>query len=265
MDCQQVEREETIEAYLTNRLSPEAQQEFEEHFFQCSQCFDQVQTVRATQAELAASQKTIRAEAPAQPAKLRWGWAAALAAAAVILMVVWVRLPTPESQTPQAVVAPPVKRAPPMPGTLSLAEMARVDPPAYTPTVLRGPADEAARKFRDAMQHYTRGDCQAAIPGLRASAKLNPKAADASFFLAICYLLMDQTDSAIASLQKTIALGDTAYLEEAHFYLAKAFLGKGDLDSAQAEFQETVRLQGEHENKARELLQQVEALRGRNR
>ena len=133
-------------------------------------------------------------------------------------------------------------------------------PPEYRPPVLRGAEDDATQRFLAAMRHYVRGDYEAAIPGLRAASKLNPQASDISFFLGICYLLTDQTDAAIKHLGKTAALGGSPYLEETHFYLAKCSLSKGDLRAARNELEKTIRLHGECEGEARELLQQVERL-----
>jgi len=148
----------------------------------------------------------------------------------------------------------------PGPAGPSLAELARFDPPTYTPAVLRGPQDEATRKFRVAMKHYQQGDYARAISGLREAAKLNPKDAGALFFLGVSYLLSGQTNEGIAALQQAVALGDTPYLEEAHYYVAKAFLRKGDLAAARRELEEVVRLEGDLEDEARRLLQQLAAL-----
>jgi tetratricopeptide (TPR) repeat protein len=139
--------------------------------------------------------------------------------------------------------------------------LARVEPPPYVPVTLRGGVDEATERFQTAMKQYGKGNYAGAIPGLRAAAELNPKAANSRFFLAICLLLTGQTDSAIAGLQQVLALGDTPYLEEAHFYLAKAYLGKGSLTAAHDELERTIRLQGRLESEARQLLKQVNALK----
>ena len=99
-----------------------------------------------------------------------------------------------------------------------------------------------------------------AITGLREAAKLNPKDAGALFFLGVTLLLSGQTDDGIAALQRSVALGDTPYLEESHYYLAKAFLHKNDVAAAEAELQKTIQLKGDLENKAQELLQAIQAL-----
>jgi len=76
-------------------------------------------------------------------------------------------------------------------------------------------------------------------------------------------LLTGEPEAAIAQLRRTIALGESPYLEEARFYLAKAYLRRGELQAAESELRKTVELRGDREKEARELLQNVEAIRKR--
>jgi len=161
-----------------------------------------------------------------------------------------------EKQTP----AEPERPKPAPPTAPSVAELVRVTPPRYVPVTLRGPTDEAAKRFREAMQHYAKGKYGAAILGLRAAAELDPRAPNVQFFLGICYLLTGQIDTAIAELKKTVALGDSPYLEEAHFYLAKAFLRQGNVVAARNELKKTIELRGELESEAQKLLGQLQML-----
>jgi tetratricopeptide (TPR) repeat protein len=196
------------------------------------------------------------------PNPTAWRWTAAMVTAAVVILAaLGIRWGMRLGLSPPA---PPTETMQPGPAGPSLAELARFDPPTYTPAVLRGAQDEAMRKFRVAMKHYQQGDYTRAITGLRAAAKLNPKDAGALFFLGVSYLLSGKTDEGIAGLQQSVALGDTPYLEEAHYYLAKAFLHKNDLAAAEAELQKTVQLKGERESKAQELLQAIQALHRRS-
>jgi tetratricopeptide (TPR) repeat protein len=146
---------------------------------------------------------------------------------------------------------------------VALSVLARVEPPLYLPLTLRGPRDEAAERFEAAMQHYMERDYAGAIPGLTAAADLNPKAAHITFFLGICHLLADRPDAGIDWLQKTIALGDSPYLEEAHFYAAKARLRQGNIPAAQEELLRTIERRGQLEADARKLRAQVDALAAR--
>jgi tetratricopeptide (TPR) repeat protein len=144
--------------------------------------------------------------------------------------------------------------------TPSLVALARFEPPAYVPQTFRSVDSEATAQFRDAMRPYVAKDYRAAIRGLRTASELDPEAAHASFFLGICYLLTDQIDLGIRALQKTIALGDSPYLEEAHFYLAKALLLKNDAPGAQRELERTLQLHGEREDEARRVLNELNRL-----
>jgi tetratricopeptide (TPR) repeat protein len=142
---------------------------------------------------------------------------------------------------------------------VALTVLARVEPPPYIPLSLRGPRNEAAARFDTAMRRYAARDYAGAVSDLSAAARLSPTSAHVSFFLAICQLLTDQLDAAIAGLQATIALGESPYLEEAHFYLAKARLRQGDVRAAQTELKRTIELRGQLEADARRLLAHVEA------
>jgi TolA-binding protein len=140
---------------------------------------------------------------------------------------------------------------------VALSVLARVEPPVYIPLTLRGPRDEAAEKFDSAMRRYADGDFAGAMPGLASAAGLNPKAANAAFFLAVCQLLTDQPEDAVEGFQRTIALGESPYLEEAHFYLAKTRLRQGDVAAARQELERTIRRRGRLETDARTLLAQL--------
>ena len=58
-----------------------------------------------------------------------------------------------------------------------------------------------------------------AAAGLEEAAKLDPRSPEIGFFLGACHLLTDHNDAAISELRRTIALGETPFLEEARFYL----------------------------------------------
>jgi tetratricopeptide (TPR) repeat protein len=75
-----------------------------------------------------------------------------------------------------------------------------------------------------------------------------------------CYLLTGNEKEAIASLNKTVSLGETPYLEDARFYLAKAYLRSRDITAAQRELEKVVELEGDRGSEARQLLQQLAIL-----
>ena len=273
MTCEEIDQSEIIEHYLLGRLDEPARDEFEQHFFACERCFDRVQTLRALRSELKATAAALRAE-PSRPSGVwawKWAWAPALAMLAVtaIIASVFFRSGPPSEKTPpaagqsasgsttspQPVPSQPVSSAP------SLVALARFEPPAYVPQTFRSAESEATAQFREAMQQYVGKDYRAAIRGLRTASELDPEAPHAGFFLGICYLLTDQVEPGIAALRKTIALGDSPYLEEAHFYLAKALLLKNDVPGAERELERTLQLRGEREAEAQRLRDDLNKLR----
>jgi thioredoxin-like negative regulator of GroEL len=62
----------------------------------------------------------------------------------------------------------------------------------------------------------------------------------------------------LAALDRTVALGDTPFLEEARFALAKAHLRRGELEAAHDQLVEVVALDGDRLDEARTLLVRVE-------
>jgi len=291
MDCSLIVRDELAERYLLGELSPVQQEAYETHYFDCARCFGELRHLRAirdvlrTAPPLAPVPITKRARTP------WWGWAVGGALAASLVVVAVLRqsgVPEPIAATPRAVVtadpvlspgvdaaeAPAIARtveptaaaAPPAPAAPSasrrtevLARLARVDPPRYSPSVLRGATDEAATSFQAGMKAYVAGDYGAAMPSLRKAARLDPQRPDIAFFLAASELLAGNTADAIGEFERTIAMGDTPFLEDGHFYLAKAYLAQGAADQARAELTTLRSLQGERASEADELLAQLES------
>ena len=239
--------------YAASRLAEAELEAFERHLFECPICVDEVERAIEIRSALAPR----RSAAPPQ-----WPWFSALAAAAVLLAVgtgVWLRAPRPQAPNRPAAAADAVTPAP-LAGP-SLSQSAQIQAPAYRSRTLRGSEDQARSRFRAAMQAYQRAEYRAAIPGLEAAAQLDPEAPDIRFFLGICYLLTEQVDSAVDQFSKTVALGETPYLEAARFYLAKAYLKQGDVEKARLELQRVVGLEGDREEEARELIDQIRRLR----
>jgi tetratricopeptide (TPR) repeat protein len=230
VDCQQIEHDETIEAYLGGRLAADKRAAFEQHAFDCRSCFEKLQVLRAVQAEFWEQGSPAIAEAPSRrPPVLvrRWAFASAAALALVLIgAALWWKLG-----------GRPERRAGAGSTPSAWAALAKFEAPAFLPPALRAGADEAAEKFRIGMENYTEGRYKRAIRDLQAAGALNPQASYIHFFLGVCHLLTGKTDKGISSLEKTIALGDPAYADEARFYLAKAWLLKGDAARARIELE----------------------------
>jgi tetratricopeptide (TPR) repeat protein len=275
MDCTIVARDEILEGYLSNALTDEDRDAFEEHYFGCARCFDELQTLKAIRDELP---RTVAATE-----NRRWwmaGWPAAAALAAAVVLAVgaalWMRPAAPDApataaihppsqaQQPAATSPPAAPATAPVAAGPSIAQLARFEPPRYEPLTLRGTPDEATARFQRGMEHYRKGDYARAAEDLRVASTLDPDAAHSRFFLGIAHLLLKQDDAGIDRLQATIALGDSPYLEDAHFYLAKAFLRRQDSRAAETQLKKLIQLGGSRTNEARGLLAQIQKLNERS-
>ena len=264
MNCKEVQELDIAERYLLDRLTEPEREEFEKHYFECGSCFSQLQTGLTVQAELR-RQPPMPEEVRGASLRRTWVWAPAFATMVVLLSAgIW-WYSVQKSPSSQQASRSPTKANPEVSvqtDTLHNAgpsnqELARVEPPPYSAIVLRDAEDEGQGTFRNAMQYYLKGDYARAIPGVRTAVKAGPRIPRFNFYLGACYLLTGQTDSAIVSFRKTISLGDPAYSESAHFYLAKAYLSKNEVSGAKVELQTTIRLRGDHEAEAKDILRQL--------
>ena len=246
MDCVRITDELVMEKYLLGNLSESEREAFEQHFFECDECFARLEALQAAQQALAA-RPVSRAFQIEHPQRIRtWGWPVAAAALVVIglVAVLWWLMRPPFPRT--AALSP------------ALAELARIGPPSYEPVRLRGAQDEAQQRFRTAMEFYLTDDYASAIPGLEEAVDLDPNAPNISFYLGACYLLEGQTSEGIGSLQHTIDLGDTPYLEEALLLLAKARIRQRDSSGARATLERVESLEGDLRTEANTLIRRLE-------
>jgi tetratricopeptide (TPR) repeat protein len=282
MHCDQVSKDEIAEKYLLGQLSQADQEAYELHYFECSHCFDQLQTHRVLYSELKCSAVAIRRES-LQPRMIwHWKWATLAATAVLILGLGFFQVRHMHVGTPKTLVT----RNPRQPTAhidegnanasrhspettdnsagRSVVALATVEPAPYLPVVLRGDEDEATQQFQLAMRRYLKADYAGAIRELQVALKRDPEAADIRFYLGVSYLLGGKTDSAIEELRKAVDAGDSPYFESEHFYLAKAYIAKSNLVNSVDELRKTVALHGSHEAEARQLIEQIEFLRRSN-
>jgi len=242
LDCRDVQERELLEGYLVGSLDEHEQEALEAHLFECDDCFREAETLRGIQGRLAELQHDVPRIAMKPRATIRWWWWALGAAAVMTLSVaalIWWTAATAPRQV--AELSP------------ELAALVRVEPPFYEPIRLRGASDQAQLRFRTAMENYASGDYASAIPALEEAARLDPDATNISFFLAACYLLTGRTSDGIVTLDHTIALGDTPFLEEALLLSAKANILSGHLDVARQHLKAVIELNGDLEDEALEL------------
>jgi len=242
MICDRVKHDGVAEAYLLGTVDEETRDAFEIHLLDCAECLDELETLQALQLELAATRTEIEASTTSGRAPHGRTWVLWLAAAAVLAVAT------------ALLVGPLTAPDHPRVASAELERLADLQPAPYTPVRLRGVEEDSAERFRDAMENYQDGDFEAAAVGLRQAAELDPQAPKAGFYLGVSLLLTGDTGGAIESLGRTVALGDTLYLEWAHFYLAKAHLLAGDVEAARTELENTRDLHGDLETEAERLL-----------
>lgn len=289
MDCARVAQEDILEGYLLGKLSEEDRDAFEEHYFECAGCFDQLRTLQDLREELAHA----RTEPDLGARRVfQWAAVAAFGTAASISLALVVSLYHPPAAIggreeirafPQSEPTGSPSRETDGRAKATFEQLAQVEPPPYQLATLRGPSDEATRRFAVGMVQYRKANYTNAVHDLVAAKRLDPNGADISFFLGVSELMLGHLDVAIDSLQDTIALGDSPYLEDAHFYLAKAFLrlssrsglralgadGRGKVAArqglsdgqAEAELNQVIRLGGPRSEEAQRLLTEIDRLK----
>lgn len=243
MTCEEVERGELAERYVLGQLDERQEEAFEDHYFACAACLEQVRALQ--DARDALSVQEVRAPRRTWPRV-----AAVLATAAAVLLAVrvgqelWSPSDTPPpSSSPRADVVLP---APPA--------RARIVLPPYTPPRLRAVPREAQRAFQEAMVSYVAGNCTAALPGLQRAVSLDASLLQARFYLAACELHEARPNDAVVSLERVIAAGESPYLEDARFLLAHARIEQRDIEGARQELRRVIAMQGERRAEAQRLL-----------
>jgi hypothetical protein len=254
VNCEAAQSANLAERYVLGQLGEPDQSSFEEHYYVCGRCLEEVRLLQALQSAAAYNRPAARKPVPT------WAWTAI--AAALIAVAGLAAIPLLRHKPAQPA---PIATASPAPGAPSansaaLQLLARAEPPRYIPSKLRGASGPAADKFRAAMDHYSHGDYGAAAEALRPLAKPAPDAVAPLFYLGVCDLLTGNPAPAAEELRRVEALGDTPYLEPARFFLAKALLAKEDVASAATALELTIQLKGDRETEARQLLERVRAL-----
>jgi hypothetical protein len=245
MDCERADREDIAGRYLSGTLEAGLIEPWEEHYFACDVCADRLESLCAIVRPLRATDASIRAELSSSELSDKWFWAAAALAAMLVLGVATADLRTP----PHGVSTRDIGK---------LAELARVEPPAFTFPVMRGIPTQVELQFQDAMRSYPIRDYARTIADLRAVLEIQPEAVAPRFFLGACYLLTARAGEGIRELRNAAAK-DSAFVEEARFYLAKGYLMEGRKHDAVTVLGDLAAMQGELSEVARRLAREVAA------
>lgn len=114
------------------------------------------------------------------------------------------------------------------------------------------PPDDAS-----AFQWYDKGEYLRAIAGLRSAFTRNPNNHEASFYLGLCYLAVNQPDSAVLYLNKSYQ-GESALSEPAQWYLGLAYLKSGKTGMANKVFSEISNKTGGYRTRAESILEELQ-------
>ena len=244
MNCGQVQNGDIIERYLSAKLTGAERKQFESHYFECDECFAQLESTRA-------AGQVLRETGPVA-IRTRPQWVRpALAIAAALVMAVAVRQARrlgPSAQDAAGKTAPAAASSGP---PLLLAE---IQAPPYSPVVLRGGGDGAAQAFQDAMAGYSRSDWGGTEAALGRAIEKFPHSAEALYFRAICQLLSGDTAASLEGLNRTIERGSaTPFEEEARYYRAQAYLLDDRRAEARAELDRVMAMHGDYAAKAQAL------------
>ena len=288
MDCPLRSGHDLAEAYVAGTL-PEAEQDaYEQHFFSCSACLAQVQTLQ----ELADRLRQLPADVAVHRAPAP-GWTSApwlglaLAAGLVAAFGWWwqgglTRPPAPVIATapstapgpaPNPTANPSGPTVPPLPPETPtstapveapsrraiLAQLALIVPPRYVPLAVRGEAPPAGT-FDAAMAHYVAGRHREAAASLGALSQAMPADPGIAFFWGISELALGRPAAAREALTRAIAADVQPYADEAHFYLAKAYLAEDDVDQARRELRYAVEHAAGPDGEAQRLLAELDQL-----
>jgi len=260
MECTQITHLEFAERCLLGKLTPDERDAYERHYFECPNCFQELQHLLVIQEELKAHPlKATLSQKPGRIFGSWWAWPAFAGVAAALLAGV-ILFPSFEDIGP----APPSGQAEwggsDSARTGILAALARVDPPAYEAPVLRGMYDTASVAFQEGMKDYLAGNYASAADQLHEAAAADPSRPDISFYLGATELLSGRPDVALAEFERVIAMDGNAFTEEAHFYLGKALLRQDRLDDAKNQFAFVVSIGGPLQNEAKAVLEALAEL-----
>jgi hypothetical protein len=243
MDCTEIRQRGMADEYRAGRLSPEEIEAYEQHYFSCDHCFEDLRASDRVAELLKAEGEAILVPAGARGeaafglwwrrwALVRPAWAAGFA---VLLVVPAVFLLWSHGQE-----------------TIRLKSLVHAEPYPYAAAELRGePGDDS---FRRGMQEYLAGHYQQAVKPLATAAATNLSNADARFYLGVSLLLSSDPRGAASALSGavTIAPGNDVY----RWYFAQALLACGRTREANVQLSKLA-TSGEMATRATELLRKM--------
>jgi tetratricopeptide (TPR) repeat protein len=236
---------------------------FEEHYFECPVCLEQLESLQAVRVQLARNPVPVVPLAASRVlAWPSWGRAAAVAAAVLVAGLVGLRIFVHPATSPAGTGKVPAQSLPaakplqpaaaPAPALAQLADMAA---PAYVAMALRGESRDA--HFESGMQAYQAGNWSRALEDLKQVPTQSLDGLAARFYLGACQMQLGQFDRAAASLRSVAGSEDAPEQESALYYLAQIALREQRMSLARQYLTRTIALHGDLELRARDQQRRV--------
>ena len=263
--CDGSPAQQCVEAYLQGRLPELEARNFEDHYFDCPVCLEQVEAMEMAAVTVG------RLDTP-MPKPVRvvvWpGRVAAFGAIAATLLFAFAGLRVARRPQLQIASAPSVSQTSSAPapvaepaGNTEVASLADLSLPHYEAPRLRGEAGSAA--FLAGMKAYAKRDCIVAVRSLAKVPASDEDAQAAEFYAGACQIHLRNLDAAVASLRKVATAGDSPQQEAALYSLAQVDLARSNAAAAQDQLQRTIALHGDFERRARAQLEKLSSLESR--
>lgn len=242
LKCEEIERLQILERYLTGKLSEVEEAEFEKHYLGCARCFEDLQLSHAVALSVTQDVGPAGRQA-AGPMSIIWSskafrWAVGIAAVLILLFIPFGFLDSDQSLVEEQQMA--------MEKDALLQQLTAIDDvPPYLAATIRGDSESEVRQwFREAMDSYTRQDYVSAARLLEQVTNLEPESRPATFYLGISYLMTERPGEAATALNEIVSQGGGAYEEESRWYFAKALFRQRKLDEGKAQLTALVDIGG---------------------
>ncbi len=245
MTCADAKRRDLAELYQRGELSPQEAAAFEEHYWQCASCLEELEALQAARNVLS---RTAHGRTMIPP----WKWAAAAVLVASLGAGAFWTLWTGEEPKLAQTQVPHQQ-----PATNPYAALAQFEMPRYQPLRMRSSSTRQAA-LESAMGPYLGGRPTHSIAGLSAVVKKHPDFALARFYLAACLLNAGDTTGASQEFRRLIALGDSVYLEDSLYLLAQSELLAAEPGEARRELERVAALRGARRAEALQLLEELD-------
>lgn len=232
--CSTVAERNWTVRYLAGTLTPDEEDQFEQHLLGCAHCADELRFAAAVGGSLSPAHSRSRFLVPA----------IGTAAAAALLVLAFNVFSTNS-------------------GT-AVARLGELDgPPIYLGMAARSDERAGDSLFAAAMQSYAAGDYAAAARVFEEALAAGADAPPVEFFQATSMLMSGRAREAADLYARVIAHGATPYLPESHYYRAKALLRLGRADDALAHLRWLGAQDHELADHARALADSVETVQRR--